>query len=182
MGIFDLFKKEKAEERENPATPEGRLKAAEYTNGIKQRKQEIYVRERELELEKEEAKHRVELLRLDAEAARYQEQIDRYSYVDEEEHENPTIDPMMGLLVGLLGNKGQSPQNVANSQPQQVDLTEGEISEIMGRFPSEVAMAQKMPDTVIRKMLKSKFPYLSDNSLDLGLAAIKKTEVKEVVK
>ncbi len=72
------------------------------------------------------------------------------------------------------GLNGQLPtQNVIGT----IDLSDEEISDVMGQYGEQIAAYQKLPDSVIIKFLKANYPQFSEDSYQKILGHIKKKEI-----
>lgn len=70
----------------------------------------------------------------------------------------------------------QTPPTAATPGP--MELTKDEIEDFIKLNPEIAAKAQRMPDSLIIKGLRSYFPTLSDESGRLAVDILKKTEIK----
>jgi len=149
------------------------------------REMNIEIKRLELEKRKQELEWSLE----DRRADRARSLFGRTEPDEEEEPEDPMNPMIQALLMGFLTRSQTPPGSISPGgfpqiqQPQiqapaKIDFTAEEIEQIINQNPGKAKILQKMPDDTIKKMIQGQIPNISDQSLDLAIAVLKKKEIK----
>lgn len=124
-------------------------------------------------------------LDLERQIKRLEEQLNGDDDETEEPEEPENADPLAIIAAGFLQgmNKPQAPimapqNNLITHAPEPLDFTDEEIKSIIDTIPkSQLAIAQKLPDSAIIKLIMQRLPYISDSSAKRGLEFLKKKDL-----
>jgi hypothetical protein len=207
MGLLDLFQRksrEKAEIKEKPAEAKEEKKEPNYTFSDEDReraqaaKEAAAIRRDELKA----IRDRMAELRADAEMKRLQQQLkdmedraagktqeDDDEDDDEDDSEEDPFNSMLkvaaiGFMQGM-NSRNTPPPLVSNAKPQidppaLIDFTDEEINEIIENNKDMAAKAQKMPDSILIKLIQGQIPNISPESSKRALEILKKKDLKVV--
>lgn len=154
---------------------------------------QLEIKKLELEQKKQEMEWKIE----DRKAKRDQDlQAQIGDYVEEDDEDKSPMDVMLQAFMMKMLNPGVAaappaagvtyPQPAAGlaatapgtPQTQSIEVTEQEIVDLIERYPKQAKELRKAPDSVIKKMIRGYIPQISDNSLELAVAILKKKEIK----
>jgi len=173
MGIFDFFKQD------------GRHPNHKWEDD--DRELSLELRKSKAELKKQKQELELEIMRLDSEKKKIQLQAeienakmqleDLQGYDEGEPEESHPEDAILNLFMAkiLSGNTAPVvPTQISEQHPQQVVYSEQEIQGLIDQIPSSyLKIAKKMDDATLRKMIISRLPNTSEESIQLAITLLR---------
>lgn len=138
---------------------------------------EFSVQRRKINAELRRTKQDIEIARAKLQLQELNNQLEEYALDDEVEEEEDNSDSLLSGMLALL--KGQpNQQTPIQSQPsqsiQKIELSQEQIENLYKENKKYVKFAKGMTDEQIKAFVSNRMPDLSDNSLNMIVARVRR--------